>query len=105
MSWLIPLAILIFFELVADVLAKVWSIKNVWWYGGGALLAYLLANTFWLFALKQGAGLGRGAVIFSVVSAVLAVLIGVWWYKEEVSVLQMVGIGLGVLALVFIFWE
>ncbi len=105
MNWLIPLAILIFFELVADVLAKIWSIKSIWWYGAGALLAYLLANTFWLFALKQGAGLGRGAVIFSVVSAVLAVLIGVWWYKEEVSMSQMIGMGLGVLALVFIFWE
>jgi multidrug transporter EmrE-like cation transporter len=105
MPWLIPLAILILFEALADILAKTWSLKNVWWYGASALVAYLIANTFWLFALRQGVGLGRGAVIFSVVSAILAVVIGVVGYREHVNYTQLIGIVLGIIALMFIFWE
>lgn len=105
MPWLIPLAILILFEALADVLAKTWSLKNVWWYGASALLTYLLANTFWLFSLRQGAGLGRGAVIFSVASAILAVIIGVIGYREHVNYIQLIGMVLGIIALTFIFWE
>ena len=105
MSWLIPLAILIFFEALADVLAKTWSLKSGWWYAVSALVAYLLANTFWLFALRQGSGLGRGAVIFSVVSAILAILIGVLWYREQVNSVQLIGMALGVVAVALIFWE
>lgn len=105
MHWLIPLIILIIFEALADVLAKTWSLKNVWWYGASALLAYVLANTFWLFALRQGAELGRGAVIFSVASAILAVIIGVVGYREHINYIQLIGMVLGIIALVFIFWE
>lgn len=104
-TWLIPLAILIFFEFVADVLAKHWSIKGGIWYAALSLVAYLLANTFWLFALKNGSGLGRGAVIFSVVSAIVAILVGLLLYKEDVTTPQMIGMGLGLVSLIFIFWE
>lgn len=105
MSWILPLLLLIVFELIADVLAKSWSIKNITWYAVAALLSYLVANSFWLFALKNGSGLGRGAVIFSVVSAVIAVLLGVIFYKESLTKLQLIGIILGIVSLVFIFWE
>lgn len=104
-TWLIPLAILVFFEFIADVLAKNWSLKGGWWLAAASLVAYLLANTFWLFALKNGSGLGRGAVIFSVVSAIVAILLGLFLYKEDVSTPQMIGMGLGLVSLIFIFWE
>ena len=105
MQWLLPLSILILFEAVADILAKEYAQRNSWWYGGAALLGYLLANTSWLIALKAGSGLGRGAVIFSVASAILAVLIGVVLYKEQVTPIQLVGMLLGVVAIGLIFWE
>jgi|SRR3989338_7404240 len=104
-QWLIPLAILIFFELVADIFAKNWSLKGGFWLAASALVAYLLANTFWLFALKNGSGLGRGAIIFSVVSALIAILLGLFLYDEKVTTPQVIGIILGLLSLVFIFWE
>lgn len=105
MKWLLPLSILIFFELIADILAKNWSNKGGVILAGGALVAYLLGNTFWLFALKNGSGLAKGAVIFSVVSAVLAIALGIFFYKEELSKIQYIGVFLGLLSLVFIFWE
>lgn len=104
-QWLIPLAILIFFELIADVLAKNWSIKGGWWIAGASLLAYLIANTFWLFALRNGSGLGRGAIIFSLVSAIIALLLGIFLYQEKVTNPQIIGMVLGLISLVFIFWE
>lgn len=105
MKWIIPLAILIIFELIADIFAKTWSLKGGWVFAGIALLGYMLGNTFWLFALKNGAGLAKGAVIFSVVSAVLAIGLGVFFYKEDLTKIQIIGVFLGLLSLVFIFWE
>lgn len=105
MKWLIPLSILIAFELVADVLAKSWSIRSGWVLATGALLAYTLGNTFWLFALRNGSGLAKGSVIFSIVSAVIAIGLGVLFYKEDISKVQLIGVALGLLSLVLIFWE
>ena len=104
-QWLIPLSILIFFELVADILAKNWSLKGGWLLAATSLLGYLLANTFWLFALKNGSGLGRGAVIFSLASAIIAISLGVFLYHEKVTTHQMIGMVLGLISLMLIFWE
>jgi len=105
MRWIIPLSLLILFESIADVFAKEWSLhgNSIRWVG--AISAYIAANAFWLFALKNGSGLGRGAVIFSVASAILATAIGFLFYKEEVSPLQMTGIALGVISIALIFWD
>ncbi len=105
LQWIIPLAILIAFEGVADILAKNWSSRGGAWLGIGALAAYLLANTFWLFALKNGSGLGRGAIIFSVVSAIVALTLGFFMYHEKIQPHQAIGVVLGVASLFFIFWE
>lgn len=104
MRWIIPLSILIFFELVADVLAKEWSLHGsaVRWLG--AISAFVVANAFWLFALRNGSGLGRGAIIFSVASAILAILIGLVFYKEPLSRVQLAGAVVGIISLVLIFW-
>ena len=103
--WILPLTILITFEIIADILAKKWSLSGPWYMAGLALLAYMAANTFWLFALKNGSGLGRGAVLFSVASAVLAIIVGVILYHEEVSSLQIAGMALGIVAIALIYWE
>ena len=105
MKWLIPLGILIIFELIADIFAKSWSLKGGWVLATCALIAYLLGNTFWLFALKNGSGLAKGAVIFSIVSAVIAIGLGVLLYKETITKVQLIGVVLGLLSLILIFWE
>jgi len=105
MQWLLPLGLLIFFELIADILAKNWSLRGGWTLALGALTAFLVANTFWLFALKNGSGLAKGAMIFSIVSAVLAICLGVLFYKETLGRVQLVGLSLGLFALACMFWE
>jgi len=104
MVWIIPLILLILLELAADIFSKEWSLHNTAPKFIAALSAYLVANIFWLFALKYGSGLARGAVIFSVVSAVLALIIGIGFYKESITHIQLTGLLLGIVAIILIFW-
>ncbi len=103
--WIIPLSLLITFELLADVLSKEWALHGLAIRFVGAILGYIIANVFWLFALKDGSGLARGAMIFSVASAVIAVGLGVFLYHEKVSTMEVVGMILGVIAITLILWQ
>lgn len=105
MIWIYPIILLIVFEAVADVFAKQWSLKQHWYLAVLALLSYVICNTFWLFALKNGSGLARGGMIFSVACAVLAIVLGLIVYKEPVSKTQILGIVIGVVSIVLIFWQ
>ncbi len=105
MSWILPLSLLIAFELVADILAKQWSIHRGYALATGALLSYLIANSFWLFALKNGSGLARGAALFSVASAIIAILLGVLFYREELGKIQIIGLLLGLISIALLFWN
>ncbi len=104
MIWVVPLIGLILFEIVADIFAKEYSLKGGWlWFG--AIASYVIANSFWLYSIKHGAGLARGATIFSVSTAVIATIIGVYFYHEQLKPLQLAGVSVGILALILIFWE
>ncbi len=105
MHWLIPLFILVALEAVADIVSKTWQIRGHNFLAVLALLTYLAANFFWLISLKNGAGLAKGAVLFSIFSAIVAVAIGVIFYKESLSTIQLVGLILGIIGIAFIFWE
>lgn len=103
--WIFFISLLIFFEAIADILAKQWQLSPGVLRFTLAISAYVVANTFWLISLQHGAGLTKGAIIFSVGSAVMAIIIGLLLYKEPVTKLQIVGIALGLLALVLLTWE
>ncbi|MEK7556944.1 MAG: hypothetical protein AAB538_03125 [Patescibacteria group bacterium] len=104
MSWIPLLALLIGFEAVADIFSKEYSIRGTWPYWVAGISCYIIANAFWLGAIRAGSGLTKGAMVFYVTSAVLSFVIGVIFYKEVLTRVQMVGIGLGVVALALIFW-
>jgi multidrug transporter EmrE-like cation transporter len=103
--WLILLILVIIFELIADVLSKQWSLEPRTIFLVGGILFYLIANLAWLFALRSGVGLARGVSIFSVACAVVALIIGLVFYKEPVSRIQLFGIILGIASLILIFWN
>ena|SRR3989344_7494579 len=104
LRWLIPLIILIAFELIADIFAKEWSLRGSKYFWTGAISAYLIGNIFWLYSIRHGSGLARGAIIFSVATATVAILLGVIGYKETLSRTQFFGAILGVISLVLILW-
>lgn len=105
MFWIIPISFLILFEIIADVFAKEYALKGHWFLWVSAIMGYVIANSFWLWGIRSGSGLARGAIIFSVGSAVVAAVIGIYFYGEQTNKLQIAGIALGVIALTLIFWE
>ena len=102
--WIFFLILLIVFEGLADVLSKEYSLRTGWVWFIGALAAYVIGNIFWLFSLRRGAGLARGAEIFSVATAIAALLIGLFYYHEVVHPREIAGMVLGIIALALIVW-
>ncbi len=102
MAWIFPLILLIVFEAVADIFSKEYSLRYHWLLWLAALGSYSIANIFWLSAIRNGSGLAKGAVLFSVGSAIVALFIGIGFYQEEASGLQVVGMVMGIAAAVLI---
>lgn len=105
MFWIIPLVFLIIFEIIADIFSKEYALKGHWYLWIGGLVGYVVANIFWLWSIRSGAGLARGATIFGISSAIIALIIGIYFYGETTTKIQMLGMFLGVIALTLIFWE
>jgi small multidrug resistance pump len=103
--WIFFLALLILTEAIADIIAKEYQLHSGAIRFIGAISAYVIANIFWLVALKDGAGLTQGAIIFSVGSAMLAIIIGLVLYKETLTQMQMAGLALGFIAIFLLVWE
>lgn len=100
--WLYFLLLLVAFELVADILAKQFALSGKLVFALLSILGFIAANTAWLISLRTGAELGKGAVLFSVLSGIGAVLIGLLVYHEKVSSYQVIGLLLGVAAIAFL---
>lgn len=103
--WMVLMIFVVLLEAFSDVISKEWSLHEKNWLYILALTGYLITNIIWLFALKNGAELARGAVFFSIGSAVLGVIIGLLVYKEVVTPLQLIGVILGLVSSALIFWE
>ncbi|MBA2396806.1 MAG: EamA family transporter [Ktedonobacteraceae bacterium] len=101
-KWLYFLLLLVAFELLADILAKQFSLNGRLLFAILALLGFLAANTAWLISLRTGAELGKGAVLFSVLSGIGAVMIGVLVYHEKTTPWQIIGLVLGIAAIAFL---
>ena len=101
-TWLLFLLLLVAFELIADVLAKQFGVSGKLVFGALSILGYVFANIAWLISLRTGGELGKGAVLFALLSGVGAVLIGLLVYQEKVSPYQFIGLMLGVAAIGFL---
>ena len=93
------------FEIVADIFSKEWSLNGRWVFWVLALSGYVVANIFWLQAIRLGSGLARGAILFSVGSAVAAIIIGMVFYRESFTKMEFAGILLGISSLVLLLWR
>jgi glucose uptake protein GlcU len=98
-SWILPFSLLVIFEAFADIFAKEWEVKRGVYLASASLFCYMVANSFWLFALKNGSGLARGGFLFSIACTVLAVGIGWYFYGEVITTRQWVGVGLGLVSM------
>ncbi len=104
MHWILAISLLILFEIFADIFAKEYSLKQTALFWALALGSYMVANVFWLVAINNGSELARGAIIFSVGSAIAAIFVGLIMYGEEVNKIQVAGMIVGIVAIGLISW-
>jgi glucose uptake protein GlcU len=105
MHWLIPLVIFITLTLVADIFSKEYSLSGHWYFWLLALLGYTIGNVFWLWSIRSGSGLAKGALIYLMANVVFVSVVGIYFYGEETNKLQLTGIALGLVSILLIFWE
>lgn len=95
--FLILLAVV--FETVADISFKFSHLANkqMWLWLGVAL--YTVGTVIWAFSLRYEY-LSKAISIFTVLNLIAVILVGVLFFHEQLSLLNKLGIGLGILAVI-----
>lgn len=89
------------FEIAGDVFFKKWTVENkplLIWIG---FAIYSVGALFWAFSLKYEM-LSKAISIFTILNLVIVALIGVVFFKENISIVAKIGIILGIISIVLI---
>ena len=89
------------FEVAGDIFFKKWTIggKNVLLIAG--FLIYTIGTVFWAISLKYDY-LSKAITVLAVLNLIIVVLVGVLYFNESLSLINKIGIGLGILGVVLI---
>ena len=89
------------FSTVGDYLAKMWGVTglNTYLY---VALAISLLTSFFYFATIKYSSLTVGPSVLLILTLIISVCMGYFWFNERVSSTQAVGIALGLVAIVLI---
>jgi drug/metabolite transporter (DMT)-like permease len=98
--WSLPMTMLLLCELAADFLGKQWTLQKKSILFKASLSLYVLGNAFWLFAVLNGVGLSRGAILFAVGQEIATVSMGIFYFKESLNAKQKIGLLLGIFTIV-----
>lgn len=88
-------------ETVGDILFKFWAIQNKNLFLISGVLLYVIATIIFAFSLRYEA-LSKAISIFSIMTLILVVLAGFFIFKENVTIIQKIGILLGIISIVLI---
>ncbi len=96
---LIVLAVIL--EVIGDVFFKKWAIgnKNILLIIG--LLVYFIGTVFWAFSLKYEF-LSKAISIFTILNLIIVVLVGVIYFKEDLSLINKIGIITGIISVILV---
>ena len=100
--WVLFLIISMICEQIANILAKQFAITGRRWIAFLSIIGFILTNIPWIASLRFGLDLSQGAIIFLILNSVSAVVIGVVFYREKITRSQLIGLALGLVALVFL---
>ena len=95
----ILLAVLL--EVTADILFKKWTINNRNLFFIIGLAIYFVGTIFWAFSLKYEF-LSKAISIFTILNLIIIVLVGLLIFKENLSLVNKLGVLLGVLSIILI---
>ncbi len=86
-------------EVVADIFFKKWALENRNMLLFIGLVFYFVGTVFWAFSLRLEF-LSKAISIFTVLNLIMVVLVGVLVFKEDLSLINKIGIGLGVVSVI-----
>ena len=88
-------------EAAGDILLKKWALetKNVLLLAG--IFTYILGGACWAISLKYDF-LSKAISLFSILNLILVVIIGMIMFNEDVSAINKIGIGLGIVSIILI---
>jgi len=88
-------------EVIADLFLKKWSITGRNYVFAAGVVIYLIATILWGFSLKYEL-MSKAITIFFVLNMILVVLAGVLIFGEEISLINKLGILLGIISLILV---
>jgi len=88
-------------EVVADIFLKKWSLGNNSYLLVMGLLFYFIGTIFWAVSLKYEF-LSRAISVFTVFNFCAVVIVGLVIFKEDISLINKIGIGMGILSIILI---
>jgi len=88
-------------EIVGDVFFKKWTVEHRPLLMWGGFIIYSIGALFWAFSLKYEM-LSKAISIFTILNLVIVSLIGIIFFKENISVMAKFGIVLGIISIVLI---
>ncbi len=88
-------------EVAGDIVLKDWSIRNRLYLLLIGLGVYFVGIFFWAFSLRYEY-MSKAVSYIVILNMIIVVLIGVFVYKEQLSLVNKIGIGLGTVSLVLV---
>lgn len=88
-------------EVIGDILFKKWAIdaKHALLIIG--LIIYFTGTIFWAISLKYEY-LSKAISVFTILNLIAIVLVGVLYFKEEITLINTIGIALGIISIILI---
>lgn len=88
-------------EVIGDILFKKWSSGLGYSLLILGLITYALGTVFWAVSLKYEL-LSKAISVFTILNLIAVILVGVIFFKEDLSFMNKVGIVLGVISVVLL---
>ena len=87
------------FETIADVFFKFSHLQNKPIYLWIGVVLYTIGTIGWAFSLRYEY-LSKAISIFTILNLIAVILVGIIFFKEDVSLVNKLGIGLGILSVI-----
>ncbi len=88
-------------EAAGDIILKKWAIDSKQIVFVLGIVVYFFATLLWAFSLKYEF-LSKAISIITVLNLVIVVLVGVLYFKEDLSFINKIGIILGIISVILI---
>jgi multidrug transporter EmrE-like cation transporter len=88
-------------EASGDIILKKWALdgKHIFFISG--MLVYFAATVIWAFSLKYEF-LSKAISVVTILNLIIVVLVGVLYFKDDLTNLNKLGITLGILSVILI---